>query len=135
MPALQPLVPLQVFFPVQQFFAAGVAESGAFAGGVLSAQPPSTPSSIPETADAAKALPIFIWISPHPRMCGTLRAVKQEPDQPISAIRAPPKKVRANITEVSATSPLFRSPPRSWGVAKKPHPEPLRRAGCAPAGS
>jgi hypothetical protein len=66
-PALQPLVPLQVFLPLQQSFAAGAAVSalGALAGAASAPpQPVITPTSIPETADAAKILPIFIFTPP-----------------------------------------------------------------------
>ena len=65
-PALQPLFPLHSFFPLQQSFAAGgvLSAAGAAAGGVLAAPPPQparTPTRIPETADTARALPMFIF--------------------------------------------------------------------------
>jgi hypothetical protein len=61
-PALQPLLPLHSFFPLQQSLAAGASVvDGAAAGGVAPPpQPATTPTSIPETADTARAFPMFI---------------------------------------------------------------------------
>lgn len=62
-PALQPLVPLQVFFPLQQSLSAGAAGS---AEGTLGAsafellQPIARPASIPVTAVTANAFPMFM---------------------------------------------------------------------------
>jgi hypothetical protein len=60
---LEAALPLHEPLPLQLPFAPGAALSvvGAAAGGLSPPQPASTPMRIPETADTARALPIFIF--------------------------------------------------------------------------